>query len=666
MNNGQNGQNYISNKKLIFKIVSYIILVSIIAIIGSSFYIKQAALNTLAADDAHKTSELVFETMNTRMQEGWGKDDLNKILDRLEHIRKGMVVKSYRSEKVEEILGVIPEDKKVVESDPLIKEVMKKGEEVFLVQEDGSVRFLYPMIVKDECITCHYNVKVGDINGVLDISYPPSDIKISLDQMTYYFIGFFILFMVVFFYIFFIIINKKMVSPVVKFTNEIEKVASSNDLDREVNVETQILEIKTLQKAFNDLLKTIKHYYDKLLDSLYKDSMTGVDNLTKLHNDLEDIDKNFTLAVLDIAAFAKLNHFYGTRVGDFILKEFSNLLQEIVPKGSSVYRLYGDEYAILFDKEYDKAYIEDFQQKIHGHLFSYFPVEIYIHVCIGFISDSKERCVEKATIALKNAKANNKTIGEYTTALVIEDEYAHHITWLQKTKDAIDSDNIIIFFQPMKSTKSGKIEKYETLVRLKEYDEIHTPDNFLEVAQNANIYENITQIVINKAFDFFEDKDLRFSINFALEDILSDSTTNLLFDRLANTKDGSKVVIELLETQEISDFETLNNFINRVRSYGAKVAIDDFGSGYSNFNYILNLKVDIVKLDSSLIENIDTNEKHVSVVKSIVSVAKDFGLEVVAERVYSSKSEEILTELGVDYLQGYYIGKPAQNILELD
>lgn len=657
-------ENYISNKKLIFKLVTYIIIFSIVAIMVSSFYIKQAALNNLAQEDAKKTSELVFETMNVRMQEGWGKEDLNKILDRLEYIRKGMKVNSYRSEKVEEILGVVPKDKEIVNSDKMIQKVMSSGIEEFIIQDDGSIRFLYPMKVTSECITCHFNTKVGDVNGVLDISYPPSDIRISLDQMTYYFIGFFIFFMIILFYIFFLIINKKMVTPIVSFTNEIQKVSKSNDLEKEVIIDTQILEIRTLQKVFNELLKTIKNYYDKLVQSLYKDSMTGLSNLTKLHDDLEYKKGDFTLAVLDISDFGKLNHFYGTRVGDFILKEFSSFLKESIPKDSKVYRLYGDEYAIVFDKVYEKEDIAKLQERIHSHLFSYFPVEIYIQVCIGFVSYSFERSVEKATIALKNAKARNKTLGEYTKALEIEDEYAHHITWLHKTKEAIDTNNIIVFFQPMKSTKTGNIEKYETLVRLKEGEKIYTPNNFIEVSHNARIYSSITKIVINKAFDFFEDKDVSFSINFALEDILNDSTTNLLFERLAKFSDGSRVVIELLETQEISDFELLNYFINRVKVYGAKVAIDDFGSGYSNFNYILNLKVDIVKLDSSLIEDIDKNEKHKVVVKNIVEVAKEFGLEVVAEKVHSASIEEILTDLEVDFLQGYYIGKPSPEILE--
>jgi EAL domain-containing protein (putative c-di-GMP-specific phosphodiesterase class I) len=124
-------------------------------------------------------------------------------------------------------------------------------------------------------------------------------------------------------------------------------------------------------------------------------------------------------------------------------------------------------------------------------------------------------------------------------------------------------------------------------------------------------------------------------------------------------------VIELLETQEISDYESLNKFINQVKSYGAKVAIDDFGSGYSNFNYILNLNIDIIKLDSSLVENLDNDENSLKVVKSIIKVVHSLDLEVVAEKVHSQAIEDILTDLKVDYLQGYHIGKPQSEILPM-
>ena len=191
---------------------------------------------------------------------------------------------------------------------------------------------------------------------------------------------------------------------------------------------------------------------------------------------------------------------------------------------------------------------------------------------------------------------------------------------------------------PMYHTKTKKINKYETLARIVENGNVHSPDKFLDIAISSGKYNIITQTMIKKAFLYFENiSDVKFSINIALSDILNEETVEILFDHLEKYKYSSNVIIELLETEEIADFVLLNNFIKKVKSYDAKVAIDDFGSGYSNFNYIMNLDVDIVKLDSCLIENMYTDQHSVVIVSNIVKIIKELGLEVVAENVFSKE-----------------------------
>jgi diguanylate cyclase (GGDEF)-like protein len=657
--------NYISNKQLIIRIVFGFLLISIVILLLSTVYIKNIALNNLAQDDAKKTSELIFETMNTRMQEGWGKEDLNKILSRLEYVRKGLKVSSYRSHKVEEILGVVPSNKQIVEKDPIIQKAMK-GKEQFIIEKDGSIRFIYPMKVTQECITCHYNTKVGDINGVLDIKYPPSDIKISLDMMTYYFLLFFIIFIIVFFYIFFFVINKKMVTPIIDFTKEIQRISDANDLTLRADVNTTIDEIGTLQNAFNKLLETTKYYYDKLINNLYIDSLTDLDNFIKLQKDLEQ-SKNFSLVLVDIDKFKQLNNFYGTNVADFILKHLAILLKESTDENTKVYRVNADKFALLYPMQINIDDLQNLLNTINKHKFQYKFTDINIRVHIGFIVNDPNRSLEKVELALELAKKQRVNIVKYDDSFNLEDEYMQHMVWINKIEEALQNDNIIPYFQPMKSPKENKIVKYETLMRLQDIDMVYTPDYFIEISQNANLYAQLTQRLIEKTFKYFTnlDTNIKFSLNFALEDITNRSTINLLFKLLEEYKYSSSVVIELLETQEISDYESLNKFINQVKSYGAKVAIDDFGSGYSNFNYILNLNIDIIKLDSSLVENLDNDENSLKVVKSIIKVVHSLDLEVVAEKVHSQAIEDILTDLKVDYLQGYHIGKPQSEILPM-
>ncbi len=656
-----NKKEPISNKKLIFRIIFILLITSIVSIFISSIYIKKIALNNLGEDDAKKTSELVFEIMNTKMQEGWGKDDLTQILKRLEHIREGLEVHSYRSEKVEKIMGIHKEDKLIVQNDPFIQKALK-GDKQFLILDDGSIRYLYPMRVRQECITCHYNTKVGDINGVLDITYPPSEIKISLDMLIYYFLIFFIIFILICFIILYFVINKKIITPVNKFTKAIHKISLNTDLSKRSNVNPGIKELHILEKHFNELLGKIKYYYDILINNLYTDSLTRLPNLVKLEEDIKKNEYN-TLIIINIDSFKEVNNFYGVKVGDTILKQIAMYLYEKTKAVHEVYRLYSDEFAILTQEKISKNYCLDLITSLNSEFCRYQDTDIQIQSSLGVVYNAKNRIIEKATIALRTAKKNRTLYEEFDNSLELQEEYSKHITWSLNIKESLEKDNIIPYFQPIKDLKTGEIKKYECLARMIFKDEVYAPILFLNISKKAKFYPQITQRMIKKAFEYFEDKpDITFSINYSIDDILNKETTNYLFEMLDNYKIGSQLIIELLESEEIQDFEHVKMFSKRLKEYDASLAIDDFGSGYSNFSYILNLNVDFLKIDSSLIESIDRNENSKIIVKSIVEFAKNVNLKTIAEMVHKKEIEDILKELEVDYVQGYYIGKPKKTI----
>ena len=660
--NNRHDIKLISNKRLILKITFFILLSSIIFILISSIYIKHKALDNLAEDDAHKTSELIFETMNTRMQEGWGKKDLQRIIKRLEFIREDLKVHSYRSQKVEEILGVNFKDKKTVENDPLIQKAMN-GEKQFLIQKDGSIRYLYPMLVTSECITCHYNTKVGDVNGVLDISYPPSDIKISLDSMTYYFIIFFIIAILIFFYVFFVTINIKMVKPIVLLTDEIMKVSNSEDFKKEVFVKTNIKEIKSLQFSFNKLLKTINKYYDELLNNIYFNSLTSLPNFVKLEQDLEK-NKTNSLMIINIDDFRTINHFYGTKVGDEIIKTMAKVLDKEINSIGKLYKLNSDEFAILLDTSIDFKFCEKLVEDIRQYKFMYDKSIIHVTISIGIIENEQEDILAKATTTVRKAINENISIKFFDKSLLIEDEYASHIEWTRNIEVALKENKIIPFFQPIKDAKTDIISKYETLARLEKDGKIYTPDKFIDISKKSKQYDEFTRAMIRNSFEYFKNKEgISFSINFSVDDIQNEKSVNLLFEYLNNYDIGHRFILELLETEEFSDFDIINSFIQKLKKYNVKVAIDDFGSGYSNFSYIGNLNIDFLKLDSSLIENIHTNSDSYKVVKNINSFAHDMGLQTIAEKVHCEEIEILLKNLEIDYLQGYHIGKPKDSIL---
>ena len=652
----------LTHKKLIIIIIYSLLLIGTIAVYQLTQIVKSNAVQTLSEYDALKTSELIFETMYVKMRDGWSKKDLNSILKRMEQMRENISIKSYRSLQTAEIMGEIKSEKNITLNDVFIQKAMD-GKKQFIIKNDGNIRYLFPMIATKDCLKCHTNAKIGDVNGVLDITYSLSNIDNALDEIRNYFIIVFSIFLVLFLHLFYFILNKNIVGPVVRLTRQISDIADSNDLTKRVEIKTPVLEIRTLQKVFNRLLSTTKFYQDKLISAIHIDRLTSLGNLAKLQSDLSKRDDS-SLIIININSFKELNSFYGLNVGDYILKEFAVQLEILFGK-SGIYRIYADEFAIILDDKYiEEMMINDILQRLQKHNYIYKNSNILIYLRAGYVHQESENMVEKATLAIKCAKASKLNFKVYDKSMEIEDEYTQNIIWSKRIKSAIDDSRVITYYMPLKNTKTGKIDKYETLVRITEGDNIYTPDSFIEIAEKAGLYPSLTQEIIKSSFKYFSDKpNVTFSINFAISDILNQDTTNVFFEQLEKYNIGKRVVIELLETHELSDNDTMSIFIQQVKSYGVKIAIDDFGTGYSNFEYVIKLNIDFLKLDGSLVENITIDDEAKRILYHIIDFGKKIGIKIVAERVKNKEIESMLIDMGVDYLQGYYIGKPAKDIL---
>ena len=405
-------------------------------------------------------------------------------------------------------------------------------------------------------------------------------------------------------------------------------------------------------------------------DNTYIDSHTKLPNRMQLIKDKLKFNKrqNLTLIIINIDSFQAINSLYGNDFGDEALIATAKWLQNNLPiKNSKLYKFESDVYAILIPfayKEEDlKNYLKNISQKISKDGLHCLGVNINMSFTIG-AAQGKMNLLKLASIAYKEAKKEKKTFIIFDTQSNKEEEYIHNIKMINVLKRSLHDDMVVPYYQPIMDIKTGKIEKYETLMRIrKDNGSIYSPNDFLEIAKHSKLYSPLSRSLIRKAFENFKHSSNEFSINLSFLDILNQNTMDFILKLLNEYDIGSWAVFEILESEGIDNYDIVIEFIEMAKSYGAKIAIDDFGSGYSNFERIVKLQPDYIKIDGSIIRNIDKNDDMKIISQTIVDFAQKLGVKTVAEYVHSKKIFDIVSQMKIDYAQGYYIGKPSPRLI---
>ena len=423
----------------------------------------------------------------------------------------------------------------------------------------------------------------------------------------------------------------------------------------------EIIEYIAIRHEITDLvLKT-----EELKRNLRLDSLTNIGNRYKL---IEDVSKsvNPCISILDIVSFSDVNDFFGYKTGDNVLKIVARKIEELLidKENYKVYRDHSDTFCIVAQNEDRDKFIKNIDEI--SKTIAKVPIviksrELYVQLSYVFSFESKENLLETANIIKRYSQAN-KNIIIYDKALELEKDYEKNIFWTLKIKKALDEDKIVPYFQPIYNLKTNKIEKYEALVRLIDGNNVISPYYFLDISKKSKQYLQLTKTMIQKTFDYFRDKDFEFSINLTFEDIKSEYISSFIIELLKEYKIGHRVVFEIVESEEIDNFRKINEFFVTIREYGCKIAIDDFGSGYSNFEYLAKLNVDYIKIDGSLIKDILINKSSQNIVSMLVNFAKGQKVKTIAEFVSNKDILNKVRELGIDYVQGYYIKEPIASI----
>lgn len=392
----------------------------------------------------------------------------------------------------------------------------------------------------------------------------------------------------------------------------------------------------------------------------YFDQLTALPNRQKI---LLDITKKSPTAcvIFNIDEFKEINDFFGTENGDKILIDIAKWFLNL---DFVTYRIDGDEFAILYyndiPEEVIKHNVENLLSLFEEELFHIQDETIHIQFSVG-IAKVKHHLLTKADIAVHAAKEHKIKIAIYKEDANIEQKYKKNIAIATSIREALVESRIICHYQAIVDTKTEKIVKYETLVRMiDKNNQVIPPLDFLNIAKKTKLYSHITKEVIHNACNTFKNRKESFSVNLSIDDIKDPNTVQEIIKTIIKTNTASRIIFEILESEGIENYDEVVNFITQVKSLGAKIAIDDFGTGYSNFEHILKLNVDFIKIDGSLIKNIHKNEKYKIIVETIVDFSKKIGAKTIAEYVSEEAIYSCVKEIGVDFSQGYYMGKPCE------
>lgn len=453
-------------------------------------------------------------------------------------------------------------------------------------------------------------------------------------------------------------------------------LVSVRDLTSLHALNKELLQSKIDQKRYTDDLENIiEERTGELTHRLLHNALTGQPNRIKLLNDVEESEVPHAMILINIDSFNELNTFYGHRIGDELLCAVAEALVDLSQKwkGSTVYKLPVDEYAILISGTFSPSHIEAFASELSHwmseNVFAIHNQEISLSMTMGIAfsdADEEQNLLLRADMALKLAKKTRQDYIVYDQLFHIKEDYEKNLSWIKRLRSAIEEDRIVPFYQPIVNAKTLEIVKYEALVRIVEEDgTIITPIHFLGISKKVKLYHRITTIMIDKVFEALRSRpNAVCSINLSIEDINDVSMHEYILRKVQMFPNAHQVIFEILESEGIENYDVVNSFIREVKKYGVQIALDDFGAGYSNFAYITKLDIDYIKIDGSIIRDIHINPISQIVTETIIDFATKLNIKTVAEFVCCEEVYQYIKSFPLDGMQGYYFGEPSASMEE--
>ena len=414
---------------------------------------------------------------------------------------------------------------------------------------------------------------------------------------------------------------------------------------------------------FTDLTP-LKEAQNKMAFMAYHDPLTNLYNKSYLQTILRN-QEDKTLILLNINNFSYINTAYGFDIGDEILINVSKILENNF-EIDTLCKINSDEFALVFNKKI--AIVEKIlkiQNFFMKNLINVEKIKLNITFSYGAVF-GKNNLLRKAASALKEAKENGKNRFEIFEQNS-NDDYLKREAFINYTnliKNALDNNQVVPFFQGIYDNNNNSITKYEALARIVLEDRVVSPYEFLEPAKLSGLLPEITKVMIDKTMKTMSSNNHEFSINITEDDLAEGYLNEYLDEKIAFYKiNPRRVILEILEGVSSTGKKNHIKQLTLLKKSGFKIAIDDFGAEYSNFERILDLDIDYIKIDAKYIKDINTNKRSYEIVRAISFFAKNVNIPCIAEFVHNENVQKIVKDLEINYSQGYYFSQPNKKLI---
>ncbi|MBI3902658.1 MAG: EAL domain-containing protein [Nitrosomonadales bacterium] len=666
--------------KLLVLLSIFSIAIAALLILVLSGVVRDRAVHDLARNDARQTSKLVFESLYSAMRKGWNKEEIKEVVERLNQTMPGLAINVYRGEIVENQFGAMAGERAVIAADPELSKALREGKDELMVAEGGkSIRYLYPVQAQTECLVCHTQSHVGAVHGVIDITYPIDDLKVSFGYVINSIVGYTLLIMTLVFLILFFKLRYLVALPIADLVRLMQKITHGMDFSLRVDKRHWIAELHHLSDYFNRLLGTVQDYNNRLQELSVRDPLTNLYNRRKFEEflDYEILraarhTRPFSVIMIDIDNFKYINDTYGHPIGDMVIKELAILLTSNLRRGDVLARLGGDEFALILPETPAAMGLQaanKLHQALKGREFELPVGRIRVTASFSMVSypedgQTRESIYSSMDVVLYKAKRHGKD--QVMTAETDQDRSMMEIFRQGDfLRNAMHEGRIESFLQPIVDVRSGKVVAFESLARIRDGERVYAAGEFIEVAEELGMAKELDQVVFRKALEHLgklvrEHSEAKMFFNLSarsFNDIEWMRSIPAMVQQRGITCD--KIVLELTEREALPHLTQVKVTIDELRQSNIAFALDDFGSGFSSFLYLKYLAVDYVKIEGSFVRQIAVDDRDRIMVQHIHEMAHEFGLKTVAEFVEDEATSKMLAEIGVDYAQGYYYGRPA-------